>query len=342
MTLETLLGRAMQGVEKTFTAGWSLGELAWCLRQPGGLLRDPWRAPVLEDIRRNGLYRDDPEDPRAIQMRHDGLLVGPNPYRYLRPGQRDKVVAQMLDHHRPRARRLLVVCHCYGLPIPALMERLFGLDALVGYDVVYNIMNHHYLGSFEGWPGFGLMNPQLSQVIESLRAAVVGLRALIRALQLAHGYEEVALLGYSIGGQLALHVANLLDLDRLLLYCPVVSVRETVSQLGLMPWLRRPVEGSLRRLRADFRLDDLDALDPLAHPWRLDPARALVVVQSYDAMVSPAQMGAIRHRYPTVGWMECPGTHTWPARRAAFHRAMRAWLERGPEDLNTRQLHLSP
>lgn len=327
MNWEILVGRAMQGVEKTFTAGWSLGELAYSARRPWRVLHDAYRQRVLEEIERKGFYQEFPGEEQELRLRPEGMLVAPNPYVRIGPGPaQEKIVAQMLTHARPRARRALVVCHCYGLPLPRLMQGMFGLGSLEGYDVIYNIMNHHYLGSFATWPGFGLMSVQMSRMVENVRSAAVGLRSLVRSLRRSFGYEEVAVLGYSIGGQLAMHTANAVELDRMVLYCPVTSVRSTVTGLGLMPVLRGPVEKTVQALRRDFDFADLEVLDPLRHRWRLPPEDALVIVQSYDAMVAPGQMDAIRQRYPGVRWMECPGTHTWPARRGAFHDAIREHL----------------
>ena len=320
------LGRAMRLVEQTFTAGWSVGEVAYGLRHPLHLVHDPYRERVLGEIQEKGLYQEFAGEERRLLAREDGLIVAPNPYVRIGRGPQDKIVAQLKHPQRPRARRLLVVCHCYGLPIPALMERLFGLGDLDGYDVVYNIMNHHYLGSFTAWPGFGFMSIQVSQMIENLRSAFVGLRSLARSLQATYGYERVSLLGYSIGGQLSLHVANCLPLDRLLLYCPVISLRQTVEQLGLMPWMGDWVKAAMRRTRGDFRLEDLDAVDPLRHTLKLDPARALLIAQTLDAMVDVSQVSLLRARYPSLPVLEAPGTHVWPAHLAAFHRALRQRL----------------
>ncbi len=324
--LETLWGLAMRGVERTFTAGWSLGEVAYSVRDPRALWRDPFRGTVLADIEKHGLYKTFPDEVQPMYLGRGGHIEAPNPYVRVGGEGPGKIVARMLRPKQTRQRKLLVVSHCYALPMPRLMEKLFNLSQLEGYDVVYNIMPHHYWGSFATWPGFGLMSVQMSRMIENIRAAVTGLRSLVRSLQASYGYEEVSLLGYSIGGQISLHVANCLPLDRLLLYCPVISVHETVTQLGLMPWMKRPMENTVRRVRKDFRMDDLEVLHPLHYELQMDPHRVLAVVQSYDAMVDPAQMRRMRDHYPSMDWLECPGTHTWPARLKQFHAAMRQHL----------------
>ena len=63
------------------------------------------------------------------------------------------------------------------------MEVLFGLKGLEDWDVVYSIMNHHYRGSYRFWPGFGLINPRMSQTVENVQSAITGLRTLVSSLR---------------------------------------------------------------------------------------------------------------------------------------------------------------
>lgn len=315
-----IFGTAARGVEAAFTAGWSLGEVAYTLRRPGELLRDPYREAVLGDIETGGLYREFPGEERELAVRSDGWIRTPNPYRYIGDHPADDIVAHMLRHRRSRKRHLLVMCHCYGLPVPRLMERIFSLDALGEFDVVYNIMNKHYAGSFAAWPGFGLMSPRLSQVIEVMRSSIVGLRSLIRSLRATWGYETVSVMGYSIGGQLALHVANSMPLDRLVVYCPVTHFHRTFESLGLMPHMVHGIEGVVKAVRSNYEPTDLHVLDPLipSRTLQLAARDLLVIVQKHDMMVPPDHVEPIRTRYPEAEWHEFGGTHTFPDDRKAL------------------------
>lgn len=319
--------RALQSVETLFTAGWSVSEVAYAMRHPRRLLADPFRDAVREDIAEHGLYKTFPKEARPLKLRSDGYLIGSNPYVRVGPGGTDPIVARLSRHREPRARRLLIVCHCYGLPMPRVMETIFGLRGLEGYDVVVNIMNHHYLGGFSFWPGFGLLSPQMSRVIESVRSAVTGLRCLIKSLVDIFGYEEVALLGYSIGGHISLHVANHHPVDKLIAYCPVTSLRQTATELGLMSFAEGGVTRALRGLQGEaFDFADLDCLDPLQYDLRLSPEQLLIVLQTLDMMVPTHQSQRLMDRYPQSRCVEFPGTHTFPVEQQAMIRLLREFL----------------
>jgi hypothetical protein len=329
MALESLAARLARPAEATLSALWSMGEVLVAMRRPRDIWHDPYREPLFEDIARRGFYCE-PEAAECPPPRADGWLVAPNPYRRLSSkAQPERVVAWLKHAGGPRRERLLVVCHPYGFPLPRLLERLFGLGRLGGFDVAYNIMNHHYWGSFAVWPGSGLSSPRLSWLIEGIRSAVVGLRFLIGALLERYGYRSVSLLGFSLGGHMVLHLANCLAAERMVAYCPVTDIQQTVRQLGLMPWLAPPLERLVRRLRPDFEPADLAVLEPLRYDLVTDPARLMVIVQRNDVMTPVHQIEAIRRKYPAVGWAEFEGTHLYPARRRRFNRLIRSWLEEG-------------
>ncbi len=326
--LQRALSRATWGLEVAFTSVWSLGELAYAFRRPQTLWRDPGRQRLREDIEAFGLYKEFPGEVQEVRVAAGGRLVLDNPYR--RPGEaraRDRVVAWMARPAARRSRHVVVVCHCYGVPFAGFMQRLFGLGQLHGVDVVYNVMNHHYFGSYVAWPGAGLASPRLSDMVHSFRSAITGLRSLTRSLVATFGYDSVSVLGYSVGGQLALHLANCHPLRRAVLYCPVVCVRQTCSELGVMRYATPLMAGALGRVRRDFDMDDLAWLDPLAHEPATDPARMTVVAQRNDVMVPLAQVARVRARHPAVEWVEHDGTHLVPSRWGELTRLVRARLE---------------
>lgn len=323
---DDLKGRSAQLAEGLFTSAWSVGELAYILRRPQDLLHDAYRDRVLARIATHGIYQEYAGEEQVVRLGTRGEIVLANPFIRVGRGGPDDVVAQMRTAARARARSVLVVGHCYGVPFPSWMEGYFGLRNFPEWDVVYNQTNNHYPGSYATWPGFGLISPQMSRIIENIQSAVIGLRTLVRSLLTTFGYERVALLGYSIGGHLALHAAHCIDLDKLVLYCPVTNLRATVERLGLMGRLHRPMERGMQAVRSSFDLRDLDLLDPLQHELRVLPERVLVVVQNRDAMVDPAQIDALTNRYPDIRTARFPGTHVYQAQRAEALDTIRGFL----------------
>ncbi len=326
MGWDDIKGRGAQLAEGLFTSAWSVGELAYIMRRPQDLLHDAYRDRVLERVATHGLYEHYPQEVQTVRLGRSGEIRLTNPFVRVGRGGSDDVVAQMRTAARPRSRSLLVVGHCYGVPYPSWMESYFGLREFPAWDVVYNKTNNHYPGSYATWPGFGLISPQLSRVIENIQSAIVGLRTLVRSLTHTFEYDQVALLGYSIGGHLALHAAHCQQLDKLVLYCPVTSLRATVERLGLMGALHGPMERTMRRLRDSFDLADLDLLDPLRHELLVEPDNVLVVVQERDAMVDPRQIDALVARYPAIRTARFGGTHVYQGERDRALRTIKGFL----------------
>ncbi len=325
-----VVGRALYLSELAFASVWSVAEVAVaCLRRdelpPCRRTRD-----VLEDLSTRGFYVDVPERP-ALRERErprgePRMVVAEHPYRYVTHGRRVKhrVVARLCPpRDGARARRLLVVFHCYGIPWPGAMSAFFGLDGIPDTDVAYAVMNHHQRGGYPFWPGTGFASASPACMLENLRAAVAGARTLVRALRHAREYDHVTVLGYSIGGQLALHLANTESVDRVVLYCPVVSVERVARELGLMgamhPWLMR----FARLLDPTYAFELLSFGDPLRHPLAVPEERIDVVAQRNDAMTKLDHVASIREKYPRVGWHELDGTHVVPFGRARVREIIR-------------------
>ena len=321
------LRKILVGIESGFTAGWSLGELAFAMRKMDRVRSDPFRDAVLEEVDKGGLYRRFEGEVQSVTVDRKGWIRLPNPYVRIGFGGGDQIVAK-LGGGRPRERRLLIVCHCYGLPFPSWMGALFGLKRLQGYDVVFNIMNHHQSGSYLLWPGFGFSSPQMSRMVENVRSAFTGLRSLARSMVHSYGYEEVALLGYSIGGHICLHAANSMEVDKLVTYCPVTSLRATATELGMMKRVSSAVDKTMGRVRGDFSFEDLDLINPLLHEVKVSHEEFLIILQRRDAMVPMNQSAALLARYPNVRSLEYPGTHAFPVARKAMETQLRLFLER--------------
>jgi pimeloyl-ACP methyl ester carboxylesterase len=321
-----LLGRALRPLEGALGAAWSLGEIAQAFLRPGDLLHDREREAVLADVARRGFYPTFDVDEVALREEAGGWLHGKNPHRRLSGQGSDRVVAHLSRATQGEARQLVVICHCYGIPAPRLMRALFGVDRSPDADVVTNIMAHHYAGSFRGWPGAGFTSAHVSAFIENLRTAVSGLRALTAALAARHRYERISVFGFSLGGQLALHLANTGLVQRALLYCPAVSMHASATELGLMGALHAPVRRLLARTGSRFSFDDLRVTEPLGYPLGIAPRDLHVVVQRHDALAPVRQVEAIRARYPDVRWYELGGTHLYPAQRARLHAIAHAVL----------------
>ncbi len=308
--------------EAAFGAVWSLGEVGLACARVHHVLSDPHREALLADLAARGFHA--PIDARELDftLSPRGVLRGTNPYQRVSGARGDRVLAYVRRaEHNPR-RRLLAVCHCYGVPLPAAMHRLFGLDGIEA-DVVTNVMAHHQLGTYPFWPGSGFVSARLSHFLENLRSAITGARAVVRWLRERGGYASVAVVGFSIGGQLALHLAHAGDVDGALLYCPVTSMRVTARELGMMRVLAPLFDPVLRRVQGTT-LDEVFALaDPLALPLGIPEERLHVIVQRYDALSPVHQIRPIVEKYPGARWTELEGTHLLPLGRAMVRRAVR-------------------
>jgi hypothetical protein len=314
-----VLGRALGAAEHGFGVVWSVGELAVMLRRARDLAGDRHGGALGEAIAREGFH---PEiDAASLPLgERDGVISGPSPYRRVTGPSRDRVLGRRIAAKTP-SKRLVFVCHCYGIPSPRTMSRLFGLAGSRDFDVAYNVMAHHQPGTYVVWPGSGLVSASPSRFVDNLRAAITGARALLAWLVARHGYERVDVIGFSIGGQLALHLSNAEPVHGAILYCPVTDLASVSRGLGLMRHAHPHVEALLAR--AGISLDALHVADPLSHPSRLAEERTHVIVQRHDALTPLAQVERIRRARPRVRWHELDGTHLYPADLPRLHRLVR-------------------
>jgi predicted esterase len=320
--LRPSLGRALGAAEHGFGLAWSAGELAVMLRRPRELLRDRHRDALHASIAREG-FHPTIDDERLALAEKDGVISGSSPYTRVTSANVDRVLGRRIASKRP-SKRLVFVCHCYGIPSPRTMGRLFGLFGDRDFDVAYNVMAHHQPGTYVLWPGSGLVSASPSRFVDNLRSAVTGARALLRWLVQRYGYERVDVIGFSIGGQLALHLSNAEPVDGAILYCPVADLASVSRGLGLMRHVHPHVESLLAR--GGITLDDLDVADPLAHASKLAQERTHVIVQKHDALTPLAQVERIRRVRPNVRWHELEGTHLYPADLSRLHRLVREAL----------------
>lgn len=322
MRRRAVIGRALGAAEHGFGMVWSVGELAVMLRRPRELARDRHREHLRAALAREGFH---PEiDTRTLRLvERDGVISGPSPYRRVTGPSHDRVLGRRIASRRP-TKRLVFVCHCYGIPSPRTMGHLFGLFGDRDFDVAYNVMTHHQPGTFVLWPGSGLVSAAPSRFVDNLRSAITGARALLRFLVATHGYERVDVIGFSIGGQLALHLSNAEPVHGAILYCPVTDLASVARGLGLMRHVHPHVESLLRR--SGISLDELHVADPLSHPSQLAEERTHVIVQRHDALTPLSQIERIRAQRPGVRWHELEGTHLYPADLARLHRLVREAL----------------
>lgn len=327
-----VIGRAARLAEEAFAAVWSIGEVGLAIARPDEVLRDPHRDALAADVAARGFHVGLDAGALDLDISSRGVIRGTNPYRRVCGAPPDRVLAYVRPRaRRARARHAIVVCHCYGVPSPAIMRRLFALDALDA-DVITNVMGHHQPGTYLVWPGSGLVSARPSRFVENLRSAVTGLRALVAWLRRARGYESVSVIGFSIGGQLGLHLAHVAPeraghVDRALLYCPVANVGATARELGLMRHVAPYTDAILERAHG-ARADAILALaDPLAHDLAIAPERLHVVVHRHDALTPLHQIEPIRAKYPRVGWTELEGTHLLPLGLADLHATVRRALD---------------
>ena len=322
--IEAALGLALYPVEAAAGMVWSLAEIARFATLPDELRHDPFRERVLEDIERRGFYADVTD---VLPLRHhaDGWLSAPSPYARVGEPRCDRVVAHFRPAPRP-TKRLLVVCHCYGIPSPRLMDGLFGASS-VNADVLTNITCHHEKGGFDLWPGSGFLSLRTSRFLENVRASALGLRALTRTFIQERGYEQVSVVGFSLGGHFALHLANSHEMDGALLYCPAINIRAIVVQLGLMRFFGESFVKRLAAAGLSHRFEDLAIAEPLTYPLSIPQERLHVVVQRRDLLATPRGIEPIRARYPESSWLELPGTHLFPIGQRELKAKVRELFE---------------
>jgi predicted esterase len=324
-----MMGRAYYLAEHAFACGWSVCEAAAACARHRELPPDRFTRHVLEDIERNGFYTEIPERPtlRTRRAAHEPRMVTADlPYRFASELGRvsHRVVARFVPARSRRARRLVVMFHCYGAPWPSVHSRLFGLSQLESVDVAYAIMNHHQRGSYPLWPGTGLVSPSPACMLENVRASIAGARTLVRALRNSHDYERVTVLGFSIGGHLAMHVANTERVDRAVLYCPVVCLDRVSRELGAMRALHPHLMRAARALDLGYRPELLQLSNPLRHPLAINEEQVDVVAQRYDALTPLSHVRLIREKYPRVGWHELDGAHVIPIGLSRVREIVRA------------------
>lgn len=316
-----MVGPLLGHAEHAFGMLWSLGEVGVALTRPSHLLRDPDLERVEQDVARRGLHA--PFDLSGVQLTETGRrLEGANPYVFVGRRRPGRILAYLDRARRNPRRHLVVVCHCYGVPSPRIMRALFGLTH-VEADVVTNVMSHHQPDTYPLWPGSGFTSMRVSRFVENLRAAVTGVRALTQTLVAREGYETVSVLGFSIGGHLALHLAHTGEVERAVLYCPVTDLATTTLELGLMHAMGPPIDRALARARGRGLHAMLAITNPLALPLAMEASRMHVVVQRHDALARPHQIAAIRRKYPDVGWHELDGTHLLPSGVTRLQRIVR-------------------
>lgn len=323
-----MLERGLYAAEHAFACLWSIGETAAACLRHRELPPDRSTERVVDDIERNGFYTEVPERPvlRSRRASHEPrMVVAEHPYRFVAERKRalHRVVARLVPA-RTSARRLLVMFHCYGAPFPTVMSWMFGLDALESVDVAYAIMNHHQRGTYPFWPGTGLVSPSPACMLENLRAAIAGARTLVRALRNSHDYERVTVLGFSIGGHLAMHVANTERVDRAVLYCPVVCVDRVSRELGLMRTFHPHLMRAARLIDRSYMPELLRLSNPLRHPLAIAEEHVDVVAQRNDALTTLSHVQSIREKYPRVGWHEFDGAHVVPLGLSRVREIVRA------------------
>lgn len=326
----SMMGRAFYLAEHAFSCAWSLGETAAACLRHRELPPDRFARRVVDDVERNGFYTEIPDRPtlrsRPRPAHEPRTVVTDHPYRFVadRRTVSHRVVARLVPARSGRARRLVVMFHCYGAPFPGVMSRLFGLSELDSVDVAYAIMNHHQRGTYPLWPGTGLVSPSPGCMLENIRASIAGARTLVRALRRGHDYEHVTVLGFSIGGHLAMHVANTERVERAVLYCPVVCVDRVSRELGLMRALHPHLMRAARVLDRGYQPEILRLANPLRHPLAIDQEKVDVLAQRHDAMTPLSHVRLIREKYPRVGWHELDGAHVIPLGLSRVREVVRA------------------
>ncbi len=317
--------RVIKAAEHAVGGLWSFGELALAALRRGDLRGDPNLEPLLHEIATYGFYQ--PVDPESVVLQRDsrGTWSGPNPYRSVESGAPAQIVARS-HFYTPHANKLLIVCHPYGVPDARFMARAFGLNQLLGWDIVYNVMSHHAPGSYTLWPGSSLASMRISRFLENMRSAVHGVQASAVFFRERYRYEKVAVFGYSIGGHLALHAANTAAVDQVIAYCPMVCLHAALSQIGLMRWVSDPINVRMVKRSPEYNFAALKLTDPLRAPLAIAEESLHVIAQTHDTYIPLRQVERVREKYPAIKWSQFNGTHGFMAGRAQVRSTIQAAL----------------
>jgi dienelactone hydrolase len=192
-----------------------------------------------------------------------------------------------------------------------------------GVDVVLAVLPFHGKRHDGGlrrpprWPG-----PDLTFAIEGFRQVVADLRALVAWLRHAEGYQDVGMMGMSLGGfSTALMATVEPELSFAVPLIPLASVADWSRDAGQLPG------DETQRARVYTLLEEAHALiSPLRRPLQVPRERCFVAVAERDA-ITPMTHGVRIAEHFDVPLEVFPGGHILQTGRGQAFRRLHALLD---------------
>lgn len=302
------------------------GALSWLRQQRlDGIDNTHARMPYYEALPRGALFPAPPAiQPLSVERGSSALgiecqtSIFPSVHEPLHPGEISSYYARQAALHRfrvrrvrrqgPRARRACIYLHPWmaegigtiDLGVAALIARKFACD-------VYNLEQaHHGRRRLTGsaFSGAHFFSADVARTFESLRQAVNDARALARYLRATGAYDEVGMLGISLGGSIATicacHEPSLAWCIAVLAH---IDIADAVHHAPIAAVSRRQLEGLGVSLEELARLNRALLSDWLA-PVRAE--RLLLIAGKRDLCMRPAVVERQVERWPGVhcSWIE--------------------------------------
>jgi|GEM_PF-2085088 pimeloyl-ACP methyl ester carboxylesterase len=173
------------------------------------------------------------------------------------------------------SRRWVILCD--GLPGAPERHELMGAIAAAGWHVVHP----RYAGTWES-DGQFLAHSPADDIVKILAAAKAG----ILTAKDQPPAREVALLGSSFGGAVALRLADFAPVDRVVALSPVISFRALAKHLATLPaYLRDTYPGTYRFDDADWERLVRDEIIDLAEVGSAGVTKTAIIAGADDEQI---------------------------------------------------------
>lgn len=233
----------------------------------------------------------------------------PGAARYLGHASTRHMDAWMLRHDDP-GRPWLIAIHGYRMGVPAIDLSLFSPEWLhhgLGLNVLMPVLPLHGPRRIGLRSGDGYLGGEFLDLVHAQTQALFDLRASVRWLQQAQGAEQIAVLGYSLGGYNASLLATFeAELDCVIAGIPLADAVDVLwRHFPVLP--RRSME-SLGVTDAMLRRV-MHPLSPLARAVMIRPDRCAVFGALADQLVPPAQVARLARHWGLEAPVWYNGSH---------------------------------
>ena len=237
---------------------------------------------------------------------HDELPGASRYGAHLAPRHMDAWMLRHEDGPRP----WLIAIHGYRMGTPAIDLSLFSPDWLhhqLGLNVLMPVLPLHGPRRIGRRSGDGYLGGEFLDLVHAQSQALFDLRACVRWLTEAQSAEQIAVLGYSLGGYNASLLATYeADLDCVIAGIPLADAVDVLwRHFPVLP--RRSVESlgvsdaMLRRV--------MHPLSPLARASMVRPDRCAVFGALADQLVPPAQVARLSRHWGLEAPVWYHGSH---------------------------------